>query len=382
MLCVLWSGRPLPADSTLGVRGVRAHLQGGTSGVPKAGRSAMMGPVEGCALVAAWPLAGPVAVWPAGGGTNNLTRRVETGAGDYFLRLYRNTRDPARVRYEHAVLLALQGQGLSFRVPAPVPAAVPAAGGDTVVVAGDGALAALFPRLPGAPPDRSNPAHLRACGAALAELHAALRRLDLGPPPPGGGTYGDLERVHPLVPDPWALPAALPLGAGDRDRLAGVLGGLRAATPGLYATLPAQVCHNDYGPGNTLQVEGRTSAVLDFEVAAPDLRAIDVAAGWYFAVGPAWGTGRELSAARAFLAGYTEAAPLTPAEAEAMPALARLQRAAALVHWAGRHRAGLATAGRVREQARRLLDLDRWLDDHGPAVVAAVMGGRPARAGA
>ncbi len=159
-----------------------------------------MGSVEAHAIVAAWPLAGPVAVRPADGGTNNLTRHVETGAGDYVLRVYQNTRDPARVRYEHAVLLALQGQGLSFRVPAPVPAV----GGDTVAVAGDGALAALFARLPGAPPDRSDPEHLRACGTALAKLHAALRRLDLGPPP-GGGTYGDLERVHPLVPDPCAL---------------------------------------------------------------------------------------------------------------------------------------------------------------------------------
>jgi Ser/Thr protein kinase RdoA (MazF antagonist) len=87
-----------------------------------------------------------------------------------------------------------------------------------------------------------------------------------------------------------------------------------------------------------------------------------------------------MPAARAFLAGYTEAAPLTPAEAGAMPALARLQRAAALVHWAGRCRAGLASTERVLEQARRLLDLDRWLDEHGPAVVAAVGRARPAHA--
>ena len=63
-----------------------------------------------------------------------------------------------------------------------------------------------------------------------------------------------------------------------------------------------------------------------------------------------------------------------------MPALARLQRAAALVHWAGRHRAGLATPGRLEEQARRLLDLDRWLDGHGPAVVDAVMRACPSSA--
>lgn len=325
-----------------------------------------MGHVEPRALVDTWPLSGPVIVLPEESGTNNVTRRVETPEGRYVLRVYRNTRDPARVRYEHAVLLGLQGLRMSFRVPAPVPTR----DGTTVARTRDGLLAALFPLLPGAPPDRTDPEHLRACGGALAELHAALRRLDIGPPP-ALGTYGALEHVHPLMPDPWRLPEELPLGDADRGRLARVLAGLRAAVPGLYGALPAQLCHNDYGPGNTLQVGGRTSAVLDFEFAAPDLRAIDIAVGWYWSVGPAWGTGRELPAIRAFLGGYTAAAPLTPAEGEASPVLARLQRAVALIHWAGRRRAGLATNARLAEQTRRVLDLDRWLEEHGAAVVAA-----------
>ena len=71
------------------------------------------------ALVAAWPLARPLRVRPVASGTNNRTVRIESPGGAYLLRVYRNTRDPARVRYEHAVLLALQESGLSFRVPAP-----------------------------------------------------------------------------------------------------------------------------------------------------------------------------------------------------------------------------------------------------------------------
>jgi len=327
------------------------------------------------ALVAAWPLARPLRVRPVASGTNNRTVRIESPGGAYLLRVYRNTRDPARVRYEHAVLLALQKSGLSFRVPAPLPSG--AGAGPTLVEAPDGALAALFPELPGAAPDRADPAHLTACGAALAELHAALHRLDVPPPPPGAATYGDLDRIHPLVPDPWRLPETLPLDGAGRERLTALLDALRRDVPGLYATLPGQLCHNDFGPGNTLQIGGRTSAVLDFEFAAPDLRAIDVVSGWYWSAGPLWGTGRELPAVRAFLAGYTARARLTAAEVAAGPRLARLQRAVSLIHRAGRERAGLATADEVAEQAGRLLGLDRWLEANGAAVAAAA-GGSPA----
>jgi homoserine kinase type II len=327
----------------------------------------MMPPVDERAVLAAWPLSSPITVQPTTSGLNNRTHRVETPERSYLLKLYQNTRDPARVRYEHAILLGLTAQRLSFRVPTPVAAR----DGSTLVCLDGHALAALFPLLPGAPPDRRDPEHLRSCAAALAELHAALRRLDVGPPPAGAATYGDLDRVHPLVPDPWELPGRLPLPSDDRRRLAGLFADLRGLIPILYATLPRQLCHNDYSPGNTVQVGGRTSAIFDFEFAAPDLRAIDVAVGWYWSVGDAWGTGDELPAARAFLAGYADASALAPAEVDAMPTLALLQRATSLVHWTGRRRAGLTTDALVAEQARRLLDLDRWLLDHAPSIAAA-----------
>jgi hypothetical protein len=47
------------------------------------------------------------------------------------------------------------------------------------------------------------------------------------------------------------------------------------------------------------------------------------------------------------------------------------------VYRAGRYRAGRATPGRLEEQARRLLDLDRWLDGHGTDVVYAALRARP-----
>ena len=316
-------------------------------------------------LLAAWPDVAGHELRPTGSGVNNHSWYV----GDrYVLRVYRNTADRARVDYEHRVLRALDAAGLSFRVPAPVPTRE----GDTLAAAEGGALAALFLRLPGEPPDRTNPAHVRSCGAALGELHKTMRRLEVGPPP-REGTYGDLDRVHRLVPDPWRIGDALPLPAQERARLNDLLGGLREAVPALYRGLPFQLCHCDYGPGNTLQVGGRTSAVLDFEFAAPDVRAIDVACGWYWGVRNAWAPGGAMPIIRAFLEGY---GPLSEAEAWAMPTLGRLQRATALVHRLGRQRAGLDGMDTVIEHAQRLLDLDAWLDAHGDELVAIAGGTR------
>src|SRR5690606_30172167 len=51
-----------------------------------------------------------------------------------------------------------------------------------------------------------------------------------------------------------------------------------------YAALPHQVIHGDFTPSNTLFVDDRLTAVLDFDMAVPDARAMDVAAGLTFAM--------------------------------------------------------------------------------------------------
>jgi Ser/Thr protein kinase RdoA (MazF antagonist) len=133
-------------------------------------------------LLAAWALPRPWTVRPAGG-MNNHSVHVTTPAGDYVLRIYRNTADPRRVGYEHDLLRALQRAGLPFAVPCPV--ATPT-GATTVPAApehadgaGRPALAALFPRLPGGPPSTDDLAQVRAAGEALAALHRALARVTL-----------------------------------------------------------------------------------------------------------------------------------------------------------------------------------------------------------
>ena len=307
-------------------------------------------------VAAAWALGGPVNVAPATSGTQAQTWRVESGTGTYFLRVYRNTSDVRRVRYEHGILAQLAARPLSFSVAAPIPAA----DGETVVAVGH-ALAALFPELEGERVDRSSVAHARACGVALGELHGALVEIDPGPAE--WVRYGELERIHPGVPDPWALPRELALDGPSREQLATVLERLRERVPDLYARLPQQLCHSDYGPGNVLMRGEAVGAVLDFEFAAPDLRAIDVCTGWFWmAQRGAGGTVFDETVIGPVLEGYDASAvtPLTSDELRAMPDLARLIGVASVIHREGRRRAGLDAEQAVLDRVKLLLRLDDW----------------------
>jgi Ser/Thr protein kinase RdoA (MazF antagonist) len=212
--------------------------------------------------------------------------------------------------------------------------------------------------------ERSSLVHARACGVALGELHAALREIDPGPAP-SLARYGDLELIHPRVPDPWSLARDLPLDERSRERMSAILERLRGRIPHLYATLPQQLCHNDFSPGNLLMRGDAVGAVLDFEFVAPDLRALDVCTCWYWLALRGWngGNGMDAQAVRALLDGYAASTdvPLTPDELHAMPDLALLRATVSIIHRAGRHRAGLDTEQSVLDRVDLLLGLDDWL---------------------
>ena len=323
------------------------------------------------ALLDAWPVAGPRRLRPASAGLNNLSHFVRTPAGSYFLRVYRNTNDAARIRYEHALLLGLQRAGLSFAVPLPLATR----GGDTYAVAaggGEEVVAALFPVIPGEHPERGDAAQAAACGEALGELDAALARTETAPSLPALGMYGDLYHVHPLVPDPLALPGELPLAATGAPRLRAALEELLALVPGLYGRLPRQIIHSDLDRSNVLMQGNSVSGLLDFEFASPDVRAMDFAVGvWGFSRW-AWGTGREWPLIEAFAGGYGRRVALEASELESLPTLLRLRDATSLVFWAGRRRQGLATEEDVASRATGLLGLDDWLRAHGDELVRRV----------
>ena len=308
--------------------------------------------VDPSTILRAWTLPAGIVVERARRGTNNVTWLVRvpgTGASDAFvLRLYQNTVDPAAIAYEHRLLALLARRPLSFAVPAPMPTA----GGETLLsvpVAGGAsrrALAALFPRIPGEHPRRGEPAVARACGETHGELDAALAGISDADVPctRRAPTYGDLACIHPLAPDPLALPHALPAPAEDTARLRRLLEEAAGQAPALYRSLPRQIIHSDFGTGNVLMMDGRVTGVLDFEFAAPDLRAMDWAVGLLHSAYAGVPPERLWDNLDAFGRGYASRIRLLPEEARALPALLRLRRVVSLIHRAGRWRQGMASA--------------------------------------
>jgi homoserine kinase type II len=310
---------------------------------------------------------------PAPSGANNLTWVVECGAARYVLRVQLNDFTLDALRWEHALLGRLAGAGLSFAVAAPLPAR----SGETLVLArgaglnGADAWAALFPVLPGAHPraeDREPPL-LGALGSALGELDAALARVGATLGWRAIPTYGQLDRIHPLVPDPYALPEDVGLSADELSALYRVIRSTWEAVPQLYATLPQQVIHSDYVDGNVLVLDGRVSAVLDFEFADRDLRAMDPATALYgMARGP-WRPGGRWEEIEAVARGYAARQPLRGEEVAALPVLLRLRLVVGILHWMGRWRQGAADPQSVCGGTRAALRLDGWLAAHGAELV-------------
>ncbi len=291
------------------------------------------------ALAADWPGIAPWSPRSTGWGTINQTFLVG-GAGDtHVLKLYGRDTNPAQLRYEHRILTGLGPAALPFSVPTPRPAA----SGQTLLPVPDagGALASLFPLLDGEPARRGEPGHARQAGAAMGALYRALAALDIAPGDAVLPPWGDLARVHPLVPDPRALADGLGLDADTAQALDRLTLEVMDAVTSLPASLPRQITHADYLWPNLLFRGGLVSAVLDFEFATHDLRAFDFAGSLYhFGLLP-WKGGEDWDLLEAFGGGYGGQVSLTGEEAEALPLLLRWQRLGGLIYWAGVYRQGL-----------------------------------------
>ena len=308
------------------------------------------------AALAPYGLVPPLRVTPlaAGAGINNQVRVVQTGAGRFLWKGYLTHADRARILAEYRLLDWLAEAGLPFGTPRPL--ATP--DGDTLLPTHGGGWQALFRWLPGAPLMRRDPATIAALGAALGTLHGALVALpaDLCPPL---SPHGALGALHPRVSDPatltprdLGLPRAAPAGRALAD-LRALVAELAPFLAAPYRQLPWQAIHGDFGPGNALANGAQIAALLDFEFAMRDARALDLAAGLgmtlrHWELAPA----ESLALGGAFCAGYARTGTLTAAEVAALPHLLLLREAVSAVWWLGRALA----ADDLRPWSRRMAD--------------------------
>lgn len=320
----------------------------------------------------AYDLVPPVEPFALNGqGVNNIARGIHTGAGDFVLKTYRVQDDVAVIDYEHDLLIWLDGAGLPFGVPTPLRTR-----GGTTVCGTPGNWQALYTWLPGIPGKSDEPAHVVSAGRVLGALHQVLGRYPADPRP-GVVAFGDLDHIHPRVPDPLDLfsgrggrlvPSHDPLSRWWRTEVTA----LRAFVADGYAVLPKQVIHGDFVLGNLLFEAGDVTGVLDWEFAVLDARAMDIATLLISTVssdGKAdWGASAALVGQ-----GYRSHRQLTPGEAEALPWLIRLWNAVNLLWRAGRD-LDIAADQEPDSRIDRLQRAQRdalWLEHHGGDVTQA-----------
>ena len=159
---------------------------------------------------------------------------------------------------------------------------------------------------------RPTGAHCAAVGRALAELHM-------------GGEGFALSRANALGLAGWRplyerfAAKAAQIAPGLDALIESELKSLEVSWP---KSLVAGVIHADLFPDNVFFLSDRLSGLIDFYFACNDALAYDIAVclnAWCFEKDLSF----NITKGRALLRGYEELRPLTPAEREAMPLLAR-----------------------------------------------------------
>jgi homoserine kinase type II len=237
-------------------------------------------------------------------GVENSNFLLETEKGRFFLTIYERRVKAQDLPFFLGFMRRLASRG--FPCPTPVESRI----GELVGTL-RGKPAAIVSFLTGIHVRRPSPAQCREAGAGLAWLHEA-----------GAGFPG--RRANDLGHEAWAglfaslRDAAERLKPGLAETIADDVRCLAAAWP---AGLPEGVIHADYFPDNVFFRGPAFSGAIDFYFAAWDALAYDIAIAlnaWCFEPDGSF----NITAARAFVAGYEQRRSLSTAEREALPILA------------------------------------------------------------
>jgi homoserine kinase type II len=240
-------------------------------------------------------------------GVSNSNWMVDTTEGRFILTMYERRIELADLPFFLGLLDHLAAR------ECPVPRTIHDREGRPFRMLGEKAVA-LIEFLPGVSIDRPEPEQALAVGQALAGIHLASADFAM-------------TRPNALGMPAWR---ALAESCGDE--------GLAGIDPELPATvrrelaylgthwpegLPRSVIHADLFPDNVLMVGQQVSGLIDFYFACNDVTAYDLAvthAAWCF---DSDGNGYRADVGAALVEGYESVRPLSAAEREALPVLAR-----------------------------------------------------------
>lgn len=238
-------------------------------------------------------------------GVENSNYLLQTERDSYILTLYEKRVDRRDLPFFITLMDHLAAKGLAC--PTPVH------GRDGVALRElCGRPACLVTFLKGMSPRRVALHHCAPLGAALAELHLA-------------GADFPMKRANSLSVTAWRdlLQASADRADEVRPGLADLLDAELHVLEDRWPTdLPTGVIHADLFPDNVFFLNDRVSGVIDFYFACTDAFAYDIAIclnAWCFEPDGAFNATK----ARHLLGAYRRVRPITPAELEMLPLLAR-----------------------------------------------------------
>jgi homoserine kinase type II len=238
-------------------------------------------------------------------GVENSNYLVHTAGGPYILTLYEKRVSPEDLPYFLALMEHLAARGITCPLP------VRDRAGRTLKQLA-GRPAALITFLEGLWVRRPGTEHCAGLGQALGRLHLA-------------GQDFPMRRANSLSLPGWkALFTSIGSGADKvKPGLSGVIEKeLRHLEESWPADLPQGVIHADLFPDNVFFLGNKVSGLIDFYFACNDMLAYDIAVclnAWCFETDGSF----NVTKARALLQAYEAVRPLTKAELQWLPTLAR-----------------------------------------------------------
>jgi homoserine kinase type II len=239
-------------------------------------------------------------------GVENSNFLLHTTAGYFILTLYEKRVAKGDLPFFLGLMAHLASRGISCPQP------LKTRGGEALSALA-GRPAAIINFLEGIWPRKPNAAHCAGVGQALAKMHLA-------------GADFPMSRANALSVSGWR-----PLFERAASRADTLQHGLRAFIGAELdhlqgnvwpKNLPQGVIHADLFPDNVFFLGERVSGIIDFTFACNDMLAYDVAIclnAWCFESDCSF----NVTKARAFLGGYGRERPLSGAEQNALPLLAR-----------------------------------------------------------
>ena len=238
-------------------------------------------------------------------GIENTNYLIRTTSDSFILTLYEKRVEAADLPFFLGLMEHLAGAG--------IPCPIPVRGSDgTAFHELCGRPAAIVTFLEGMWPRRISPDHCAALGGAMARMHLA------------GATF-DGDRPNTLSVAGWRdLVDATQARADEMaDGLGEEIGReIAEIERGWPARLETGIIHADLFPDNVFFLDGKISGFIDFYFACTDIVAYDLAIclnAWCFETDGSF----NITRARRMLAAYREVRPLTEAEMDALPLLAR-----------------------------------------------------------